>query len=77
MMLVTMVMIWTTEALKLQRVRPVPFQEIPQELYTAVAVVLSWVYWLRGMRPGDEKMTPPLEPSEAEGVKPLDSLVLD
>lgn len=36
-------------------------QEIPQELYTAVAVVLSWVYWLRGMRPGDEKAstTPP------------------
>jgi flagellar biosynthesis protein len=30
-------------------------QEIPTELYTAVAVVLSWVYWLKGMRPGDEK----------------------
>lgn len=30
-------------------------QEIPPELYTAVAVVLSWVYWLKGMRPGDEK----------------------
>ena len=30
-------------------------QEIPQELYTAVAVVLSWVYWLKGMRPGDEQ----------------------
>jgi flagellar biosynthesis protein len=29
-------------------------EEIPQELYTAVAVVLSWVYWLKGMRPGDE-----------------------
>jgi len=29
--------------------------EIPRELYTAVAVVLSWVYWLKGMRPGDEK----------------------
>ena len=42
-------------------------QEIPQELYTAVAVVLSWVYWLRGMRPGDEKAnitpTDPLDPS--------------
>ena len=25
------------------------------ELYTAVAVILSWVYWLKGMRPGDEK----------------------
>ena len=32
-------------------------QEIPQVLYTAVAVVLSWVYWLKGMRPGDEKAT--------------------
>jgi flagellar biosynthesis protein len=32
-------------------------EEIPQELYTAVAVVLSWVYWLKGMRPGDEKAT--------------------
>ena len=30
-------------------------QEIPPELYTAVAVVLSWVYWLKGMQPGDEK----------------------
>jgi len=30
-------------------------QEIPEELYTTVAVVLSWVYWLKGMRPGDEK----------------------
>ncbi len=30
-------------------------QEIPAEVYTAVAVVLSWVYWLRGMQPGDEK----------------------
>jgi hypothetical protein len=24
-------------------------------LYVAVAVVLSWAYWLRGMKPGDEK----------------------
>ena len=30
-------------------------QEVPTELYTAVAVILSWVYWLKGMRPGDEK----------------------
>jgi flagellar biosynthesis protein len=29
--------------------------EIPQDLYTAVAVILSWVYWLKGMEPGDEK----------------------
>lgn len=31
-------------------------EEIPQELYTAVAVVLSWVYWLKGMQPGDEQV---------------------
>ena len=30
-------------------------QEIPPQAYTAVAVVLSWVYWLKGMQPGDEK----------------------
>lgn len=29
-------------------------QEIPRDLYVAVAVVLSWAYWLRGMKPGDE-----------------------
>jgi flagellar biosynthesis protein len=32
--------------------------EIPTELYTTVAVILSWVYWLKGMRPGDEKWQP-------------------
>lgn len=31
-------------------------EEIPQELDTAVAVVLSWVYWLKGMQPGDEQV---------------------
>lgn len=30
-------------------------EEIPEELYAAVAAVLSWAYWLRGMVPGDEK----------------------
>lgn len=30
-------------------------QEIPRDLYTAVAVVLSWAYWLKDMKPGDEK----------------------
>jgi len=30
-------------------------QEIPSELFTAVSVILSWVYWLKGMRPGDEQ----------------------
>ncbi len=31
-------------------------QAVPPELFTAVAVILSWVYWLKGMRPGDEKI---------------------
>lgn len=30
-------------------------QEIPQDMFTAVAVILAWVYWLKGMQPGDEK----------------------
>ncbi|NBV88596.1 MAG: flagellar biosynthesis protein FlhB [Betaproteobacteria bacterium] len=30
-------------------------QEIPERLYTAVAIILSWAYWLRGLQPGDEK----------------------
>ncbi len=30
-------------------------QEIPRDLYVAVAVVLSWAYWLKDMKPGDEK----------------------
>ena len=30
-------------------------EEIPEEMFTAVAVILSWVYWLKGMQPGDEK----------------------
>jgi flagellar biosynthesis protein len=30
-------------------------EEIPPELYATVAVLLSWVYWLKGMHPGDEK----------------------
>jgi flagellar biosynthesis protein len=29
-------------------------QEIPESLYVAVAVILSWVYWLKGMEPGDK-----------------------
>ena len=33
-------------------------QEIPAELFTAVSVILSWVYWLKGMRPGDETTAP-------------------
>jgi flagellar biosynthesis protein len=28
-------------------------EEIPENLYVAVAVILSWVYWLKGMEPGD------------------------
>ena len=34
-------------------------EEITQDMYTAVAVILSWVYWLKGMQPGDEQMPPP------------------
>lgn len=30
-------------------------QEIPEQLYAAVAAVLSWAYWLKGMVPGEEK----------------------
>jgi flagellar biosynthesis protein len=29
--------------------------EIPPSLYTAVAVLLSWVYWLDGLEPGDRR----------------------
>jgi flagellar biosynthesis protein len=32
-------------------------------MYTAVAVILSWVYWLKGMRPGDEKTADPNQAS--------------
>jgi flagellar biosynthesis protein len=32
-------------------------QEIPEELYVAVAVILSWAYWLKGMEPGDERVS--------------------
>jgi flagellar biosynthesis protein len=39
-------------------------QEVPPELFTAVAVILSWVYWLKGMRPGEEKSAP----SAAEAI---------
>jgi flagellar biosynthesis protein len=34
-------------------------EEIPQDMFTAVAVILSWVYWLKGMKPGDEKNKSP------------------
>jgi flagellar biosynthesis protein len=30
---------------------------IPERVFVAVAVILSWVYWLKGMVPGDEKNT--------------------
>ena len=26
-------------------------QQIPESLYVSVAVILSWVYWLKGMTP--------------------------
>jgi flagellar biosynthesis protein len=28
--------------------------DVGQDMFTAVAVILAWVYWLRGMQPGDE-----------------------
>jgi len=31
-------------------------QDIPVELYRLVAEVLAFSYWLRGMKPGDEKV---------------------
>lgn len=31
-------------------------QEIPEDMFTAVAVILAWVYWLKGMKPGEEKV---------------------
>jgi flagellar biosynthesis protein len=30
-------------------------EAIPKELYQVVAEVLAYSYWLRGMKPGDEK----------------------
>jgi flagellar biosynthesis protein len=44
--------------------------EIPTELYTTVAVILSWVYWLKGMRPGDEKVEKAQKPETAEPADP-------
>lgn len=38
-------------------------QEIPEDMFTAVAVILAWVYWLKGMQPGDEK------PNQASSAK--------
>ena len=43
-------------------------QEIPPELFTAVSVILSWVYWLKGMRPGDEHS--PDAPSAGADTEP-------
>jgi hypothetical protein len=47
-------------------------EEIPTELYTTVAVILSWVYWLKGMRPGDEKMAAYSRPEVAAQAAPAD-----
>lgn len=30
-------------------------EQIPENLYVAVAVVLSWVYWLKGLEPDGYK----------------------
>jgi len=40
-------------------------EEITQDMYTAVAVILSWVYWLKGMQPGDEQV----QASEKNAIK--------
>ena len=29
-------------------------EEVPENLYEAVAVILSWVYWLKGIQPNDQ-----------------------
>jgi flagellar biosynthesis protein len=43
--------IMTDDAL-LQALQQIPLnEEIPESLYVAVAVVLSWAYWLTGRRP--------------------------
>lgn len=41
-------------------------QEIPPELYRTVSVILTWVYWLKGMRPGDEKLKPKNRTDESQ-----------
>ena len=41
-------------------------EEITQDMYTAVAVILSWVYWLKGMQPGDEAKD---EPEDDQAAK--------
>jgi len=28
-------------------------EEIPEELYHAIAVILSWAYWMKGLRPNN------------------------
>ena len=38
-------------------------EPIPPGMYVAVAVILSWVYWLKGMRPGEPRAEGGLRPS--------------
>ena len=45
-------------------------EEITQDMYTAVAVILSWVYWLKGMQPGDEQMPSAEKTSSSFGKTP-------
>jgi len=44
--------------------------EIPPELYAVVSVILSWVYWLKGMRPGQEKDVSMEPAADAEAFSP-------
>jgi len=30
-------------------------EEVPENLYVAVAVILSWVYWLKGLNPNSHQ----------------------
>jgi flagellar biosynthesis protein len=30
-------------------------EEIPENLYVAVAIILSWVYWLKGLHPNSHQ----------------------
>ena len=47
-------------------------QEIPAELFTAVSVILSWVYWLKGMRPGEEKANQEVQKEDVTEAQAFD-----
>jgi len=49
-------------------------QEIPEEMFTAVAVILAWVYWLKGMQPGEEKLGKKKNRPDAAGASAASGL---